>query len=83
MKINDGMTHTIHENVLLTKVEQIEHPPPSSLSSTKNKVLQQKMTDLEYVYDSDEECILFEKLNRCLDVPRKKVGDAFPISRYF
>lgn len=36
-------SHTIHENVLLTKVEQIEHHPPSSLSSTKNKVLQQKM----------------------------------------
>lgn len=36
-------SHTIQENVLLTKVEQIEHPPPSSLSSTKNKVLQQKM----------------------------------------
>lgn len=43
MKINDGMTHTIQENVLLTKVEQIEHPPPSTLSLTKNKVLQQKM----------------------------------------
>lgn len=43
MKINDGMTHTIQENVLLTKVEQIEHPPPPPLSLTKKKVLQQKM----------------------------------------
>ena len=37
------MTHTIEENVLLTKVEQIEHPPASPLSLTKNKVLQHKM----------------------------------------
>jgi hypothetical protein len=36
-------SYTIQENVLLTKVEQIEHPPPSSLSLTNNKVLQQKM----------------------------------------
>jgi hypothetical protein len=37
------MTHTVQENVLFAKVEQIEHPPPSSLSLTKNKVVQQKM----------------------------------------
>ena len=36
-------SHTVQENVLLTRVEQIVHPPPSSLLLTKNKVLQQKM----------------------------------------
>jgi hypothetical protein len=61
-RLNDSPT--IQENVLLTKKEQIEHYPPSSLSSslslTQNKVLSTENEDreassVEYVYGNDED----------------------------
>lgn len=50
----NGSSH-VQENVLLTKIEQIEHPLPSSLSLIQNKVLSTENEDLEYVYDNEEE----------------------------
>jgi hypothetical protein len=55
-------SHTIQENVLLTNIEQIEHPKPipPSLPLTKNKVLSIENVDreassIEYVYDNDDD----------------------------